>query len=321
MLRAVLVLLTFLLPLAVPAQVAVGQRRVPSRLRAATYNQGLDEMREGRYAEALLTFRSGLKIQGYYDEKTELERKDLRSGVIYVLTLQGQFDLAQSNLPVPPSCEYMFEEALLKEAAGHAKQARGTLSDCRDAFHFAGIPTPSARYALDLLAQCDMDLGSMDAAEAALRRAEAVWEKYPPILVNTRVLRARLYRTVSRYRRLKGDLAAAETAARAALEMHQKDLAAENYDVILDQIELAEVLRARGVPAQAEALYQVSYKSLVAALGPAQPMAKQVLIRYADLLRGQNRAEDLAKVEAGIEGLPVIPCTSCSPPVPAKPGT
>jgi tetratricopeptide (TPR) repeat protein len=328
--RAALVLLPFLLPLAVPAQVAVGHRRVPSSLRAAAYNQGLDEIREGRYAEALLTFRSGLKIR-WHDNSSILEGQDLRAGVVYVLTLQGQYDLAQEpirmetqyrkTMPryIPPACHLMFEEGLLEEASGHVKQARETVSDCLYRFKDAEIPVPSARYALDLLAQFDMDLGSMGAAETALRRAEAAWEKDPPVTDLSRILRARLYRTDARFRRLKGDLAGAETAARTALEMHEKDLAAKNYDVILDQLELAEVLRSRGVLVQAEAMYQASFKALVTALGPGQPLAKQVLQRYAELLRGQDRAKDLAQVEATLARLPVIPCESCSPRVHFKP--
>ena len=257
---------------------------------------------------------------------------DLAMGVAHVLALQGKYDQSRvflDSLPNFVSTAYVFisgcplpiEFALLDMHTGNLERARKAMASCSAGARPKASTPFGVRYALDLLTQCNLDLNAMDAAEAALGRAEAIWGKDPPAKAFSRILRARLYRTDARFRRLKGDLVGAETAVRTALEMHEKDLAAPNYDVVLDQIELAEVLRARGVLAQAEAMYQASFKALITALGPGQPLAKRVLRNYADLLRLQNREKDLAQVEGTLAKLPVIPCTSCSPPIPAKPGT
>lgn len=323
MLRSVLFVLPFVLSLPVVAQIALGYGTEDIACR-----KGLEAIGEGRYDDALRSFAAGLKTPSTV-LSFSIKSMNLAAGVAHVLALQGRYDQSRrfldsafatmnSTAGGETGCPLATEFALLEMKAGNLNRARKAVVTCIDLAPPHRPPFPGSRYALDLLAQCEMDLGNPNAAENALRRAEAIWEKNPANRASLRVLRARLHRTASRYRRLNGDLVAAETAARAALEMHQNELAAENYDVALDEIEVAEVLRARGVPAQAEALYQTSFKALIHALGPGQPMAKQVLRRYADLLREQNRAKDLEQVEATLAKLPVIACTSCTPPVAGK---
>jgi hypothetical protein len=294
------------------AQISVGVEPPTSGNILVPYNQAVDALRKGEYAEALKGFSLAVRLSDGSALPSKLDEAYGRAGMAWVAMLRGQLQEAyeiqerlQASLDIAAiGLDNRVDAATLDLVAGLPERAQAKLAEVARGSAPKTANALSIRQAWNLLAEAALDRNDVAGAETAHSKAMELWAGQRLRAWNARMVRARLDRTASRIQRAKGNYAEAENLARAALDAHLKDQAEESWDGIQDDFEMAQALHGEKKYEQAEVYYQRSYRYIKERLDLRQPLARKIAERYLAMLDETGRDTDAVRVRKTIEALP-----------------
>lgn len=289
----------------------------PGSVMGKYYRMGLESLRQGEYETAVQRFRECLQMPLDRGLNARGAVTECSRGVSWVFELRGQLDEAMSLhdraalAGFQLRSEGALDRARLMQASGRAQDALQVVEETLKSYtEKEKKEFPAVRQLLNLRAELQWDTGQFGASRATIEAARAVlWKEKEPV---ERLVRGRLERVASVVLLAAGKLEDAEAAARRAVELHLRDQAEETWDVQMDRLALADVLRREKRAQEAAEIYQQAFKTLTARLGPAQPQARYALAQLAVLLNENGQPVDARRVREALARLPRSECKVCA---------
>lgn len=287
---------------------------------AGSYHAGMEALKKGDYGAAARHLQQCARAPAGEDSDEWAVSADCADGLAWILQLEGRLDEAAHVLDRLESrgttvriwrSVGIWGRARLLHVAGRRAEAQRVLEEGLKNFSAHQVKSlPTVRELLNVQAELLLEAGAVQSSRAVIEKARVI--RWSPQEQPDRLARGRLERVSSQALLAEGRRDEAAAAARAALELHRKDQAAEAWDVQMDRLALAEVRRGQGQAKEAGELYQQAFQTLTARLGPAQPDARRALERLATLLDEVGQAADAGRVRATLAQLPRPECRICA---------